>query len=83
MRDLPPPLPPEARTIGQVIAETIRAYGSDFWRALPLGVPVAIADQLEHPRARRDPDDRLLGAAPLFVAGYIWACSLFCARGRP
>ena len=46
MRDLPPPLPPEKRTIGQLIAETIRAYGDRFWRLLPLGLPLAIADQL-------------------------------------
>ena len=36
--ELPAPLPPAERTIGQVIAETIRAYGANFWRALPLGV---------------------------------------------
>ena len=46
MPELPPPLPPETRTVGQVIAETIRAYGADFWRALPLGLPLAIADQV-------------------------------------
>ena len=31
MPELPPPLPPETRTVGQVIAETIRAYGEKFW----------------------------------------------------
>jgi hypothetical protein len=45
-RELPPPLPPGERTVGQVIAETIRAYGDRFWRVLPLGIPVAVVDQL-------------------------------------
>jgi len=41
-RELPPPLPPGERTVGQLVAETIRAYGDNFVRALPLGVPLAI-----------------------------------------
>jgi len=45
-RELPPPLPPGERTVGQVVAETIRAYGDRFWRVLPLGIPVAVVDQL-------------------------------------
>jgi hypothetical protein len=40
---LPPPLPPGRRTIGQLVAETIRFYGRHFWRSLLLGVgPAAI-----------------------------------------
>jgi hypothetical protein len=35
---LPPPLPPGTRTIGQLVAETIRFYGKHFWRSLLLGV---------------------------------------------
>ena len=35
---LPPPLPPGRRTIGQLVAETIRFYGKHFWRSLLLGV---------------------------------------------
>ena len=30
MRDLPPPLPPAERTVGQLVAETIRFYGDSF-----------------------------------------------------
>ena len=41
---LPPPLPPERRTVGQLIAETIRIYGSRFWAGLALGVPPALVD---------------------------------------
>jgi hypothetical protein len=35
---LPPPLPPGTRTIGQLVAETIRFYGRHFWRSLLLGI---------------------------------------------
>ncbi len=42
-RELPPPLPPETRTIGQLVAETIRLYASRFWPSLALGVgPAAL-----------------------------------------
>lgn len=44
--DLPPPLPPETRTIGQLVAESIRLYGRRFWRALPLGASVAVLEQV-------------------------------------
>ena len=39
-RERPPPLPPEQRTVGQVVGEAIRVYGAHFWKALALGVPV-------------------------------------------
>jgi hypothetical protein len=37
-RELPPPLPPAQRTVGQLVAETIRFYGRHFWRSLLLGL---------------------------------------------
>lgn len=37
---LPPPLPPETRPVGQLIAEALRLYGRRFWAALALGVPI-------------------------------------------
>jgi hypothetical protein len=42
-KELPPPLPPGERTVGQLVAESIRFYGSHFWRSLALGIPAAIA----------------------------------------
>jgi hypothetical protein len=39
---LPPPLPPGTRTIGQLVAETIRFYGKHFWRSLLLGIGPAL-----------------------------------------
>jgi hypothetical protein len=35
---LPPPLPPETRTVGQLVAEAIKLYGTRFWPSLALGV---------------------------------------------
>jgi hypothetical protein len=43
---LPPPLPPETRTVGQLVAEAIRLYGRRFWLALPLGTSVAVLEQV-------------------------------------
>lgn len=39
----PEPLPPERRTIGQLVAETIRTYAANFWPSLALGLgPAAL-----------------------------------------
>src|SRR5919109_3275816 len=35
---LPPPLPPETRTVGQLVAETINLYRRRFWRSQALGL---------------------------------------------
>lgn len=75
-RELPPPLPPGERTVGQVVAETIRAYGDRFWRVLPLGIPLAIVDQLS---VRQSPGVQMgvyWAATPLLVAAYLYACTL-------
>ncbi len=45
-RPLPPPLPPETRTVGPLVGEAIRLYGANFWRALTLGVPVVVVNAL-------------------------------------
>jgi hypothetical protein len=38
----PVALPPAERTIGQLVAESIRFYGENFWESLALGVAPAI-----------------------------------------
>ena len=76
MPELPAPLPPDKRTVGQLVAETIRAYGANFWRILPLGLALALTDQLS---VRQSAGAQMLvywAATPLFVAAYVWACSL-------
>ena len=42
----PAPLPPERRTLGQLVAETIRFYQGHFFQSLPLGISVAAITQL-------------------------------------
>ncbi len=76
MRDLPPPLPPEQRTVGQLVAESIRAYGQSFWRCLPLGVPLAVGDQLGAHHGRTVQMLVFWALTPFFVAAYVWACRL-------
>ena len=80
-RELPTPLPPEKRTVGQLVAETIRLYGQHFWRGLPLGLPVAVADQLS---VRQTAGVQALvywALTPLFVAAFVFACRI--VHGRP
>jgi hypothetical protein len=87
MPELPPPLPPGERTVGQFIGETIRVYGQHFWRALPLGIPLALADELS---GRKGTGLHAIviqlaifyAAGPLVAAAYVWACSLVL-RVRP
>lgn len=76
MPDLPPPLPPAERTVGQLIAETIRAYGDNFWRALLLGLPLAVADQASIGHSQLAQMLVFLVVLPLFVGGYLYACTL-------
>jgi hypothetical protein len=76
MPDLPPPLPPERRTVGQLVAESIRAYGQSFGRCLPLGLPLAVADQLSVHHTVVTQSFVYWVMTPLFVAAYLWACRL-------
>jgi len=74
--ELPPPLPPGDRTVGQLVAETIRTYGHQFWRVLPLGLPLVVADQLSVRQAGTVQMLVFWAVAPLFVAADVWACRL-------
>ena len=76
MPELPGPLPPGERTMGQLVAETIRLYGQTFWRALPLGVVPALADQLSIHQTIVLQMAVYWALTPLFVAAYVWACRL-------
>jgi hypothetical protein len=79
---LPPPLPPERRTVGQLVAETIQIYRANFLRALPLGIVVAAINQLTLGVARPTTAVVLLLAAPIFTASFVYACTLVLRR-RP
>jgi hypothetical protein len=81
--ELPPPLPPGTRTIGQLVAETIRFYGKHFWRSLLLGVGpagVTVAGYFTgfHPALA----GVVAGWLVLVSASYVGACVLV-AGARP
>jgi hypothetical protein len=40
-KPLPPPLPPAERTVGQLVAESVRLYGRSVWWSLAIGLPPA------------------------------------------
>lgn len=80
---LPPPLPPATRTVGQLVAETLRLFGSHFLVALPLGLVIAVADQAS---LGLDVTGRivvLLAAAPFLSAAYAAASALAVERRPP
>jgi hypothetical protein len=78
--ELPAPLPPERRTIGQLVAEAIRLYGRHFLRALPLGVVVGVVNQLTVGVSREAVMLILVVAAPLFSACFAYATRLLSDR---
>jgi hypothetical protein len=65
---LPPPLPPERRTVGQLVGEAIRAYGARFWGSLVLGVPVVLANALVWARPSGDLRLTLLPITALLIS---------------
>jgi hypothetical protein len=82
-RNLPPPLPPETRTVGQLVAEAVRFYGSRFWPSLALGVPPAILAVALAPLDRIERLVLVVTAGSLLVtASYVAACALVAGR-RP
>lgn len=81
-KPLPPPLPPETRTVGQLVAEGLRLYGKRFWASLVLGVPLAASDLVAFGGSVPQRILVLLAFAPVFTAAYAWASALMSGR-RP
>ena len=75
MRDLPPPLPPGERTVGQLVGETIRAYGNGFLHLLPLGLPLAVVDQVSIHESAATQAIVFWIAGPFVAGAYVYACS--------
>jgi hypothetical protein len=73
---LPAPLPPESRTVGQLVAESIRFYGQRFWAVLPLGLAVAAINQISAGRSTTVQALVLAGGAPLMATAFVRASSL-------
>ena len=77
----PEPLPPERRTIGQLIAEAIKAYTGNFAKALPLGLIVAAINQVAIGVSAASTALVLVAAAPFFTIAYAYASRV--AHGPP
>jgi hypothetical protein len=75
MRELPPPLPPGQRTVGQLVGETIRAYGNGFLRLLPLGLPLAVVDQVSVHQPATTQAIVFWAATPFVAGAYVYACA--------
>jgi hypothetical protein len=67
----PAALPPAQRTVGQLVAESIRFYGDHFWAVLLLGVPFLLLDILSIDEAWWK--QLILGwvVGPLICAAYV------------
>jgi hypothetical protein len=81
---LPAPLPPETRTVGQLVAETLRLYGANFWRAIAIGVlpgTLTIVGALLPPTARYTVTPTL-GAAVLSIS-FVGAACIAVGRRPP
>ncbi len=75
-KPLPPPLPPETRTVGQLVAETLKVYGDNLWTSLALGVSVTLISQAT---AGQDTTSQMLVLAvssPLMAASYTGASAI-------
>jgi hypothetical protein len=70
----PAALPPAERTVGQLVAESIRFYGSHFWVVLPLGIPFVAVDVLGIGRSVNVQTVILWLCAPLFCLALVRAC---------
>lgn len=81
-RPHPAALPPAERTVGQLIAESIRFYGSHFWTVLVLGLAFLAVDIAGIGRNVAVQTLILWAATPLFCAAYVRASQLVTG-GRP
>ena len=75
-RPVPEPLPPETRTVGQLVGEAIKAYGRHFIRALPLGLVIAATNQLAVDRSVLEQMAIFALAAPFFALAFAEASRL-------
>ena len=78
----PAALPPGERTVGQLVAESIRFYGARFWAVLPLGLPLALEHLASLGQSTTVQTLLLWAFAPVWTAAYVYACTLSSAE-RP
>jgi hypothetical protein len=65
-----------SRTVGQVVAQAIELYQRNFFRALALGIPVALTDQLIANLSYLERSAALAVASPAFSLAYAGASVL-------
>jgi hypothetical protein len=73
---LPPPLPPETRTVGQLVAEAVKLYGDHLWTSLALGVSVALINQVAVGHDATFQMLVLAAGSPLMAASYTGASAI-------
>ncbi len=79
----PAALPPGQRTVGQLIAESIRLYGARFWATIPLGLPFVGLDITSFDHSVGVQTLLLWAFGPLLTAAYVYACTLTAAERAP
>jgi hypothetical protein len=73
---LPPALPPATRTVGQLVAESLKLYGDRFWVVIPLGLPLVIVDQITVGQETATSIVVFALAAPFFAGSYACASAM-------
>ena len=80
---LPPPLPPETRTVGQLVAEALKLYGARFWPSLSLGIGPALLGLVAAELGGAVRAAIVIGVGPLLLASsYAGAIALVRPIGR-
>ena len=73
---LPPSLPPETRTVGQLVAETLKLYGDHLWTSLALGLSLTVINQINAGHDTRFQVLVLAACAPLMAASFVGASAI-------
>ncbi|MDX6398369.1 MAG: hypothetical protein QOJ43_1777 [Gaiellaceae bacterium] len=73
---LPPPLPPETRTVGQLVAESLKLYQANLWTSLALGSSVTVINQISAGHETRFQLAVLAAGAPLMSAAFVGASAI-------
>jgi hypothetical protein len=79
----PAALPPAERTVGQLVAESIRFYGARFWAVLPLGLSFVLLDGVSFHRSVAVQTLLLWACGPVLTAAYVRACMLLAPQPVP
>ena len=75
-KPLPPPLPPETRTVGQLVAESLKLYGDHLWTSLALGLSVMLINQITAGHETLFQALVLAACSPLMAASFTGASAI-------